>query len=127
MINLTAVANINSALRGSAGVSITNSIVWNNANGDYSNLAAGVFYYCSATGLTHGVQSNITNAPVFVDAGGGDYQLAKGSPGIDGGQNQGWMAGAFDLAGEARIKGRIVDMGAFEAPPRSAGIMLSVQ
>ncbi len=53
----------------------------------------------------------LTNDPVFADA---DYRLAAGSPAVDSGTNQAWMAGAIDLDGSARVVNQVVDRGAFE-------------
>ena len=78
---------------------------------------------CS-TGLTPGVNGNINSDPLFEGASTGDFRLARGSLAIDGGQNRSWMIGALDLAGEDRIKMGVVDMGAYEAPARVAGIMV---
>ena len=71
---------------------------------------------------------NLTNqAPVFADAGRGDFHLAPGSPGIDDGVFLSWMAaGATDLDGLPRvdrITGR-VDLGAFEHHPRGCTILI---
>jgi hypothetical protein len=73
--------------------------------------------------------------PLFV--GGGDYTLQATSPCIDKGTNQDtWMVGAKDLAGNTRktyggLAGSrgspVVDMGAYEAPappPKSTVIMM---
>ena len=57
----------------------------------------------------------ITAHPMFVNYGAGDFRLQAGSPCINTGLNQAWMAGAQDLAGNARIYGAVVDMGAYEA------------
>lgn len=47
--------------------------------------------------------------------GGPHPALLVGSPGIDAGVSATWMAGATDLAGNPRIQGAAVDVGAYEA------------
>ena len=96
-----------------------NSIVWGNSNANYApaDVAAATLdlvEYSCAPELTAGVNGNQNGDPQFVDAAGGDYRLAEGSPCIDAGANQGWMAGALDLGGGERIVDGTVDMGAFE-------------
>ena len=54
--------------------------------------------------------------PRFVDAAGGNYAEAAGSPTIDAGV-VGPGIGALDLAGSPRTQGGTVDIGAFESLP----------
>ena len=56
------------------------------------------------------------NTPIFTDADGGDFSLQAGSPAIDGGVDDG-MLPATDLAGNPRVQGDAVDVGAYEAQP----------
>ncbi|MFA7157712.1 MAG: right-handed parallel beta-helix repeat-containing protein, partial [Kiritimatiellia bacterium] len=66
--------------------------------------------------------SNITNEPLFMAYGSGygithvpgNYRLQAGSPCVDSGMYQAWMAGAVDLDGLPRILKGTVDMGAYE-------------
>ena len=44
----------------------------------------------------------------------GDFRPLPGSPVINAGLNQDWMAGTVDLAGQPRIADNVVDMGAYE-------------
>ena len=67
-----------------------------------------------------------TNAPRFMNAALGDFSLHGSSTCIDKGVYRAWMAGAKDLAGNFRIIGAAVDMGAFEAP-LSPGIVILVR
>lgn len=55
--------------------------------------------------------------PMFVDPDNDDFRLAPGSPCIDAGSNWTWMASAKDLAGNDRVSGAVVDMGAYEYTP----------
>jgi hypothetical protein len=61
---------------------------------------------------------NQSAAPVFVNAAGGDYREAAGSPTIDAGTADP-LNGALDLAGAGRTLGPAPDIGAFETqgPP----------
>ena len=66
--------------------------------------------------------NNLVADPKFV--GGGDYSLVPASACINGGLTVPWMEGegagyteeVFDLAGNARVMGGIVDIGAYESP-----------
>jgi hypothetical protein len=75
---------------------------------------------------TTGAGNILAAEPMFNDAAAGNYTLQSGSPCIDAGANQTWMAApATDLAGNTRKQYRakggtrgapVVDMGAYEAP-----------
>jgi hypothetical protein len=54
--------------------------------------------------------------PLFVNAAAGDYREAAGSPTIDAGIADP-LAGALDLAGNARTQGGAIDIGAYEFVP----------
>lgn len=53
--------------------------------------------------------------PLFVNAAGGDYREAAGSPTIDAGVSD--QLGALDLAGNPRVFGTAPDIGAYEFVP----------
>ena len=53
-------------------------------------------------------------APQFVDAPGGDYHQAPGSPTINAGSNAAPHLGAVDIDGDPRIADGVVDIGADE-------------
>ena len=94
--------------------SFYNGIIWNcttsiNLVGD-STLDVG---YCTIQGGWPGV-GNLTNNPLFVDPGSGDYHLQSNSPCINGGRNADWMTDAIDREGNARIIYQLVDMGGYE-------------
>ncbi len=121
VINCTIVEN--SALREGGGVysdwglELMNSIVWYNeavSTGDdfWGSSYRSTVYSCCRD-LIHGVDGNITNAPVFVDAANGDYHLLSNSLCINWGDNAA-VIGATDLDGLPRIVGGYVDMGAYE-------------
>ena len=69
--------------------------------------------YSCITPLPDGT-GNITNAPLFVDADGGNYRLSEGSPCINAGGTFDWMADCTDLDGYPRVGRGRVDMGAYE-------------
>jgi hypothetical protein len=72
-----------------------------------------------------GGAGNQTAPPLFVNAGGGDYREASGSPTIDAGSPTG--IGPLDLAGNPRALGPAPDIGAFEfVPPPVAGALTSL-
>ena len=62
----------------------------------------------------------ITVDPRFVNATGGDYRLSEGSPCIDAGDDPAIEGFDTDLAGNARIFGSSVDLGAYESTDGSA-------
>jgi hypothetical protein len=98
---------------GSYGSSLANCIVYGNT-GAYTDVDGGTASFtCMPTITVVGV-GNITNAPLFEGSAGGDFRLAAGSPCINAGTNEDWMIGALDLAGQPRIVGGTVDMGAYE-------------
>ena len=73
-----------------------------------------ITHSCAGSNMVHGVNGNITNAPSFIDWENGDYRLAYGSPCINSGTNEAWMAAATDFDGNPRMVDGTVDMGAFE-------------
>jgi hypothetical protein len=123
-------AMVNEGSYGASRPTLTNVILWGNAA-----AAAGAQLYNSDAdvALAHSLVQGgcpsgascdanlIDAAPLFVDATGGDYRLLPGSPAIDAGDNSAITA-TTDLAGNARIQGGAVDMGAYE----SQGFSLTV-
>jgi serine protease len=61
-----------------------------------------------------GVNGNLSVDPVFVDAAGGDYHLAAGSPSIDAGDNAAPELPATDIDGDRRVMNGRVDQGVDE-------------
>ncbi|HBA83810.1 MAG TPA: hypothetical protein DCZ95_06935 [Verrucomicrobia bacterium] len=94
-----------------------NTIIYSNSatNGaDVLHEGASWIYSRSCLGTGFANQDIMTNAPLFADRVNGDYRLSSGSPCIDAGSNQVWMATAEDLAGSDRVSCGYVDMGAYE-------------
>lgn len=89
-------------------------------NNDFSQACFGLAapFNCdpaTVVGVTQG--NNIDADPLFVDAASGNFQLSAGSPAIDSGDLNAPGLPAQDLAGNPRVVGGQVDMGAFEAQP----------
>ncbi len=111
-----------------AGYAVTNSVVYGNTSADVACsaqsgvrtvwLANCLYGTLGAEAMNLIASDNITGrAPGFVNVTAGDFQLAPGSPCINRGVNLAWMtADAEDLAGERRVRGSLVDIGAYEAP-----------
>lgn len=109
---------------------VRNSILWGNTpdaiDGPMDGLGAEM-HFSNAPGGFEG-EGNIDVDPLFVDAMGGDYRLAAGSPSVDTGgpavfrSDFGDLDGdgitnephPFDLDDSPRVKGARLDMGAFE-------------
>lgn len=72
----------------------------------------------------HNVTAAALPFQLFVDAAAGDYRLADGSPCVNAGLNQPWMAGATDLSGLRRVMAGVVDMGAYEWEPPAATLLI---
>jgi hypothetical protein len=96
---------------------IRNTIVWGNTCLQSQVLPppnGSVTYTCWPNGSSGA--GNIDTDPQFVDAATNVFGLRDGSPCIDKGINQSWMAQTTDVAGKPRIVKAVVDMGAFEVP-----------
>lgn len=121
LINCTVAGNL--ATNGDGGVEVcscTNCIVYYNnfvysssySNPNYSsddNLS----WSCTTPLPANGV-GNIASAPLFVNAGAGNFRLSPGSPCIDAG-NILAVPVTVDLDGNPRTIGGTVDMGAYES------------
>jgi hypothetical protein len=71
---------------------------------------------CTATVTDPATADNQIMLPLFVDAPGGNFHQAAGSPTIDAGVNDP-ANGVADIDGEARQIGALTDIGADERPP----------
>ena len=92
----------------SSNLYIVSGTLTNNFSNNCMPQAAAILLPLSGSG-------NINVDPQYRDPAGGDFRLRKGSPCMETGTNQGWMAGALDLDGHPRIfYGASVDMGAYE-------------
>ncbi|MDF7824664.1 S8 family serine peptidase [Pontiellaceae bacterium B12227] len=93
--------------------SFQNSIVWNYHTGFVIGIDSGSCSNTCSPGLSHGVNGNITNAPVFVDESSGDFRLQSVSPCINWGNNE-YTNSLIDLDGSNRVVEGYVDMGCYE-------------
>lgn len=104
------------AVTGGAEPVIRNSIVWNTGvNADMLVEYGGnpTISYSDIRGTYDGT-GNIDADPMFINANGGDFQIAAASPCRDTGTNLG--APATDIFGNVRPMDQVVDMGAREYP-----------
>jgi hypothetical protein len=89
----------------------------------YNNDLQGGFAGINTNGtpLTGANVGNINGSPVFTNAAAQNYALSSGSPCINAGTTAGItaMTPSLDLAGNSRISGTAIDMGAYE----SAGVV----
>jgi len=88
-------------------------------NISHSSFTTVVDHPSTSTVTPPGANGNLAAVPSFVDPAAGDFHLAAGSPGIDGGIADG-LVGALDLDGAPRAQpgcfggAAIPDMGAYE-------------
>ncbi|REA63810.1 hypothetical protein DSL64_05135 [Dyadobacter luteus] len=129
----------NTAGSGGSGVTVErsnltvhNSIIWSNSGtalnfqGPGANGRADISYslvqgsggsgnWQTSVGSDNG--HNLDTNPLFKDAGNNNYQIAVSSPAVNAGNSSllNNAAAISDLAGEIRIYGVSIDMGAYEA------------
>ena len=99
------------------GSNINSIIYFNNslAGENIHNVGAVYYSHCCSIPVMAG-EGNTDIDPDFADYAAGDFQLSIGSPCIDTGTDLSWMSGTKDIAGNDRIMGETVDMGAYEYP-----------
>ena len=99
------------------GSNINNIIYFNNsmAGENIYNVGPSTYSHCCSMPIMAG-EGNTDVDPDFADRPAGDYQLSIGSPCIETGTLSPWMSGAKDIAGNDRVIGGTVDMGAYEYP-----------
>ncbi|MGC4235632.1 MAG: choice-of-anchor Q domain-containing protein [Niabella sp.] len=120
LINTTLAGNtgLNAIYNRNASVSVNNSVV-------YGGIAGNAYtaQYSLIEGNTDFSNSNldasiITPADLFMDYLNGNYNLKLGSPAIDKGSNALYPeldANTKDLAGNARLAGATINLGAYES------------
>jgi len=111
LYNCTVVGNSAGYAGGVESGAVFNSILYYNSGGNWGGIAPLLFQSCTSP-LAPGL-GNITNEPLFLDAGGGDLLLQTNSPCINSGNNS-YVSSATDLDGNPRIQGGTVDIGAYE-------------
>lgn len=118
-----------------SAASVYNSIIWGNQKGGDA-AAAGADIENTPDGTTIVVKNSITQVyntgnvadnnltgmdPLFTNAANGQYTLTAGSPAQNTGSNQlytsagGIISSDRDLAGNPRLAGSTIDMGAYES------------
>jgi hypothetical protein len=114
LINCTVVSNTAAGSGGGiADSSATNSIIYDNTSLSGMNWYISVLGYCDAMPLPEIGPDNITNDPAFVNPAAGNFQLQSNSPCINSGDDA-MVSTTTDFAGNPRIVGGAVDMGAYE-------------
>lgn len=106
-------------------VVIRNNIVWGNYAFDGTTEVNCNFEGAEPSALTTVYndtkpkidgEGNVSSDPKFENAAARDYHIGA-SVCYDGGLNQSWMEGAFDLDGNPRIRHDVVDIGCYERAP----------
>ena len=116
------------AMYSNCSVTIVNCILWNDTPDEISlKGTSATVEYCDVQGGCPG-QGNISEDPLFAGAPGIEYRLQAGSPCIDAGSSVAIPADVvdvdgdgstteqipWDFAGNPRVTGRSVDIGARE-------------
>ena len=111
-VNSTVVGNVPAEGSSMSGCGAKNTIFWGNGALGYTGLAT---TNCCVEGGAFGAW-NINEDPKFVSPEKGNWRLAADSPCVDAGLDA-VAPGDLDLAGNVRIQGEHVDIGAYEARP----------
>ena len=96
---------------GSCGDTLNNCIIYYNNSDQGCQNVCGTVNYCCTPNPGGGI-GNITFEPRFVDLAGGNLRLQSNSPCINAGNNS-YAIGSTDLDGNPRVKGGLVDFGAY--------------
>lgn len=104
------------------GAVIRNSIIYANDFIHYVNWGTSgtaTFDHCCSQPLMPGSGNTTNNPQIYQDTRtlGWNFHLRPGSPCLNAGVNQAWMAGASDADGYPRVTDGTVDMGAYERSP----------
>jgi len=114
-------ANSAAVYCGEYGTAINSIVYYNNNMPNSADITGTVeCVYCCSPDLLAGTNGNISDPPGF--AMDFSFRLAVGSPCVNAGTNLPWMSGATDCAGNPRLHGGRVDMGAYESVPEVSGI-----
>ena len=105
-----------------ATTTLTNCILWNQTT-PIDNAAA-VVNYCDVVGGWSTGTGNLNLDPQFTSTASDNYRLATASPCRNVGSNAA-NAETTDLEGYTRVVGGTIDMGAYEGPSNSIGILVT--
>ena len=105
---------------GTAEGTVANSIVWHNTAGNADNVSGGTLSNVCTFPMPIGIEG-IEQDPRLASLE--EPRALAGSPCIDAGANEAWMAGARDLGGGDRIRNGRADVGAYEAPTACTGAL----
>jgi len=102
-----------------ASLTITNSIIWGNGALAINSNSTAVISYSLIEGGTQGdiqlLEGNIIDGdPLFVAPASGDFHLSDDSPCVNVGNNDVAYLPDYDIDGNQRIQGEIIDMGCYE-------------
>lgn len=124
---------------GTGNFLMQNCIMYNNANdtsitrfGGFGGTAAWDTYSIRNNTLEYNTDiangtfiQNTNTDPLFTNGASDDFSLQSTSPAIGGGSSSGISAliPALDFAGNTRVRGNYIDMGAYEYQPSTVGII----
>jgi hypothetical protein len=106
--------NITYAVRAVGSGRFRNTAIAGHGIYDIHPSSSAEFYFCCGASVPVG-PGNIAADPRLEGAGWGLYRLAAGSPCLNAGTNDGWIATSLDLEGQRRLVGGRVDIGAWES------------
>ncbi len=112
-----------------SGGEAVNSIVQDNTaptNAQYALDDGGVMKFSCTTPDNPAFTAMTTADPQFAGGATNNYRLTGASPCVNTGTNEDWMAGATDFAGNSRVIGPRVDMGAYEYLLAPTGLVAQV-
>lgn len=138
-VNCTVAGNASGQAGKAAGVyvaqagSLVNSIIYDNGGvegelnvkveKETTDLVKYNLYPETGAVTTEGA-NNMAADPLFKGAAVGDYRLTRNSPAVNAGLKEDWMVDTLDLAGNARVNGRTVDLGAYELVVKGLSIIV---
>lgn len=127
-------------LNANKSASYASDIRAHNVDGDRPLVMTNCLFGVCDSYTTLDAKGYVTNAGVantrkiadvkFTDAANGDYTPKTSSPAYDAGCNEPWLIsfmGAADLAGNPRVFGKGVDIGAYECQKPKPGVVVIVE